>query len=452
MFRFRFGSVLLAIAFAAAPSVSFAAVSSGVRDFVVTAYYSPLSGQCCYVRGGLSADRELNGNGVQAADGTPVFPGLAAAPASYPYGTRVELPGIGVFEVHDRGGAIRELDTGGHRIDIWVGAGEEGLARALAFGVRRVQGTVYLPEDAQPAMEFSLTSLAAPPEQLAQYAVFLGRLPGLRITQGDRSYSALLFQEALRALGYLRRTVTGFFGPETRTAFARFLQDFRLSEPAHDLSDRAASFLAAALARQEAPPPLSAVTEQTSSRASITAAQRLMRYLGYYRGRTDGVYGEGLSAAVLRFQLEQGIISQETESGAGRIGPRTLRALTDEWNRRLTAARAERELMLLRVDRVLAERGAYVERFLSEGDNGPTVRLLQEQLAERGFFPLKEVNGNFGPLTQAAVLAFQRDRDIVQSGAADGAGVFGPRTLVALRREEQMEAYGRVRARGWGAL
>jgi len=40
----------------------------------------------------------------------------------------------------------------------------------------------------------------------------------------------------------------------------------------------------------------------------------------------------------------------------------------------------------------------------------------------------------------------------VQSGAADGAGVFGPRTLVALRREEQMEAYGRVRARGWGAL
>ncbi|MDO8468347.1 MAG: 3D domain-containing protein [Candidatus Peribacter sp.] len=112
------------------------------QDFILTAYYSPLPGQCCYVKGGYRADKVLNGEGTNGADGTEVYPGMIAAPSSYAFGTVVALPGIGRFAVHDRGGAIVELD-GAHRLDIWVGYGEEGLARALAFGVRRVRGTVY---------------------------------------------------------------------------------------------------------------------------------------------------------------------------------------------------------------------------------------------------------------------------------------------------------------------
>ncbi|MFH1670010.1 MAG: hypothetical protein ABIA92_00290, partial [Patescibacteria group bacterium] len=34
------------------------------QEFLVTAYYSPIPGQCCYVKGGLEADKILNGEGV----------------------------------------------------------------------------------------------------------------------------------------------------------------------------------------------------------------------------------------------------------------------------------------------------------------------------------------------------------------------------------------------------
>src|SRR3989338_11176543 len=113
------------------------------REFVITAYYSPLPDQCCYVRGTYAADTLLNGKGIAGADGTAVYPGMIAAPKSYVFGTRVELPGIGVGTVHDRGGAINVLESGSHRLDLWMGYGEEGLARALAFGVQRLKGTVY---------------------------------------------------------------------------------------------------------------------------------------------------------------------------------------------------------------------------------------------------------------------------------------------------------------------
>ena len=76
------------------------------RDFVITAYYSPLPGQCCYVKGGEIADKILNGNGTHGADGTAVHPGMIAAPKSYAFGTRIQLPGIGIGTVNDRGGAI----------------------------------------------------------------------------------------------------------------------------------------------------------------------------------------------------------------------------------------------------------------------------------------------------------------------------------------------------------
>ena len=83
------------------------------------------------MRGTYAADTLLNGKGIAGADGTGVYLGMAAAPQSYEFGTRIVFPGIGTVTVHDRGGAITELETGAHRLDLWMGYGEEGLARAL---------------------------------------------------------------------------------------------------------------------------------------------------------------------------------------------------------------------------------------------------------------------------------------------------------------------------------
>ncbi len=64
-------------------------------------------------------------------------------------------------------------------------------------------------------------------------------------------------------------------------------------------------------------------------------------------------------------------------------------------------------------------------RTLQDGSSGPDVVLLQTRLKERGF-PPGAVDGEFGPGTQAAVLAFQSSEGLL----ADG--VVGPRTGAAL--------------------
>jgi peptidoglycan hydrolase-like protein with peptidoglycan-binding domain len=62
---------------------------------------------------------------------------------------------------------------------------------------------------------------------------------------------------------------------------------------------------------------------------------------------------------------------------------------------------------------------------LKEGSSGPDVTALQQRLQAAGFDPGK-VDGEFGPGTEAAVMAFQKSEGLVPDGVA------GPRTLAAL--------------------
>ena len=63
--------------------------------------------------------------------------------------------------------------------------------------------------------------------------------------------------------------------------------------------------------------------------------------------------------------------------------------------------------------------------FLSLGSRGPTVTRLQRRLKSLGFNP-GALDGDFGPATQAAVIAFQKSSGLLADGVA------GPRTLKAL--------------------
>ena len=111
------------------------------QQFVVSAYYSPLPGQKVYVMGSYEADVRLNGQGLRGADFTKVYPGMLAAPPSYPFGTKISIPGVGVGTVHDRGGAIQEGGSG-DRIDVWMGWGDDGRVRAMQWGMKSVTGTI----------------------------------------------------------------------------------------------------------------------------------------------------------------------------------------------------------------------------------------------------------------------------------------------------------------------
>jgi lysozyme family protein len=57
---------------------------------------------------------------------------------------------------------------------------------------------------------------------------------------------------------------------------------------------------------------------------------------------------------------------------------------------------------------------------LSAGSSGPLVESLQKSLVAHGYY-LGDVDGNFGHLTTAAVLAFQADNGLPTTGVADAA-------------------------------
>lgn len=85
-------------------------------EFIATAYSSSLD--------------ECDNTPFITASGQRVRWGIVAADKKYPFGTKIYIPYFQqVFEVQDRGGAIR-----GNRIDIWFPSKEA----AVKFGVKRL--------------------------------------------------------------------------------------------------------------------------------------------------------------------------------------------------------------------------------------------------------------------------------------------------------------------------
>ncbi|MBU0458171.1 peptidoglycan-binding protein [Patescibacteria group bacterium] len=422
------------------------------QEFIITAYYSPIEGQCCYVKGGLKADKILNGEGIRSADGTGVYPGMIAAPSTYPFGTRILLPGLGTFEVNDRGGAITELAGGVHRLDVWVGHGEEGLARALSLGVRHIKGTVYPVNARKPEVAFDFGAIPTIYERLNPYMPEGGNFLAVRPEEGDKGPSVKLLQEYLVRAGYKKHKVNGVYDASTSQSLLEFIRDYQLDESSVYLTEKTAAVLLAAVQRSEAGHPISGFVEKGSALSVNQEAQRILRFLGYYSGRTDGEYEGALSGSILKFQQDYGLVGTHKDPGAGRIGPVTQTALRTVWNRILVYERARDLLDRTRVVQVLKERGEVVERFLGEGEGWKEVKSLQNILARKGYFPEDRVSGYFGPITKEAVIKYQLAEGLIDSADHQAAGFVGPKTLQTLNNERVREVYRRVRGEGWRVL
>jgi cell wall-associated NlpC family hydrolase len=122
----------------------------------------------------------------------------------------------------------------------------------------------------------------------------------------------------------------------------------------------------------------------------------LQRLLGV---RADGRFGEATLHAVRRFQSEHGLLVD------GQVGPHTWAALEREW------------------------RGFAGEAVLREGSTGAAVAVVQRLLGVTA-------DGDFGPITLAAVRAFQSHHGLVVDGQV------GDHTLTALRRRGPVEHHG----------
>ncbi len=72
----------------------------------------------------------------KTASGVQTMPGICACGPSYPFGTRFEIPKLGVFVCRDRGSEIDD-----DRLDIWMPS--ESLARK--FGRKTLKVKVHCP-------------------------------------------------------------------------------------------------------------------------------------------------------------------------------------------------------------------------------------------------------------------------------------------------------------------
>ena len=153
---------------------------------------------------------------------------------------------------------------------------------------------------------------------------------------------------------------------------------------------------------------------------AVLELQAALKLLGFYADTVDGIFSQSTATAVSQFQEAAGLAAD------GIVGQ-------DTWNRLFPVAESAIENPIanapLAADNSEINPQAQPTNFpvLRRRMRGPAVRDLQERLRAKGFLRVG-ADGVFGPETQAAVKAAQRQYQL----PADG--IVGPATWEALLR------------------
>lgn len=313
------------------------------RQFTVTGYYSPLPNQTWYITGSYEAEKRLNGHGIRGADGTPVFPGMIAAPKSYPFGTVICLPDFGCGSVHDRGGAI--VEKGGRniarhdRLDLWMGYGEEGLARALDLGLWHTNGTLYEPGQGS-NVNIAVNFKAASP---------IGRLLDLpapvqfakNLYKGAQGEAVEALQQALQDLDFYQGPTDGVYSAAVKQAVLDFqLEHFVIeterSAGAGGFGPSTREALSAAVYKHETQQKLAerwndfhfeGNLAKGKRDESVIKLQEMLIQRELLDHQPTGYFGKLTKAALIEFQLQEDLIAHSKAAGAGTVGPKTRELL-----------------------------------------------------------------------------------------------------------------------------
>lgn len=311
------------------------------RSFTVTGYYSPLPDQSFYITGDYDSEIRLNGRGIAGADETPVFPGMIAAPESYEFGTKICLENFGCGEVHDRGGAIvtkGKRDLAKHdRLDLWMGFGEAGLLRALAFGVQHIEGKMF---SAQSDVAVNVNFHAALP--LAQ---ILNLPPRVEFREnlwlGKKGDLVEQLQMALQKLDFYAGEIDGVFDKDLEKAVLNFQIKNFILETASDsgagrFGPQTRLKLTDVLHKVETQKQIAEkwaefhfeedITKGKRS-ADVLKLQEILVQQEFMDHVPTGYFGKITKAALIEFQEANGLIKNEFSAGAGIVGPKTREKL-----------------------------------------------------------------------------------------------------------------------------
>ena len=352
------------------------------KTFIISAYYSPLPCQMRYVTGSYNGDIRLNGGGKRGADGTFVYPVMIAAPRTYDFGTKMDIPEVGIVAVHDRGGAIRPADGSAllyDRLDIWMGYGDKGLERALRWGKRTYEVVVYGSNDSIQE-QISLSDYSpdeATPNDCSQ--VVLASVNTETVANAEINY-----------------------GEAASSSTINVTSDKHMTN-----------------------------MEFSSMGEEVKALQAELKNLNFYKGEITGFYGELTQHAVFKFQQSQMLVRDKNSQGAGNFGPKTRDRLNEitATRRYNTAVVADKTVQYEKMVAARSKRDQVIVSELRYGTTGHEVSKLQRFLKDKGFFEGVLITEYYGPVTKEAVLKFQKANNIIVSENDTGAGDVGPNTL-----------------------
>lgn len=432
-----------------------------VKTFTISAYYSPCEGQERYATGSYSGDIRLNGSGVNSADGTPVYPGMVAAPKTYPFGTKMSIPGIGTIAIHDRGGAIVQAGERGQeydRLDVWMGYCDAGLQRALTWGKKALDVTVYGIDDSI-VEEVYLEGFSIA-ESFVKNVILAPQLFDKDVWYLSTGEDVEDLQRYLKELGYFDGKISGYYGDETRDAVYRFQLDNEIVHSPEDLGAghtgvNTRKVLDLAIARMREEQEQAGMQKLQKGRVllenypdldksdhnfvrslelgmigdDVRVLQEELVNMGLLRIPATGYYGELTQHAVFKFQQKIGILASQDELGAGIFGPQTRERMNSLVNHRLDQVSY---IAYNRNERNPLEIPTQVEdgfvRALAVGDRGGDVKDLQALLKQLGFFKGAFLTEFYGEQTKAALVAFQLANQLIESEEDPSAGVLNEAT------------------------
>jgi peptidoglycan hydrolase-like protein with peptidoglycan-binding domain len=317
----------------------------------------------------------MNGEGKTTASGQPVRIGVVAAPREKPFNTRVHIKQtINIkgapynLDFHgtilDRGGAIHSASRL-PRLDIYMGKGQEGLCRAINFGVQTVyvefDNDVTLPDSTSfegvstdcknPNTEtvplasgtkktfdpFTMPigvgsdteDLKTVQKLLTRVGAYTGSINGL---YNDALTDAIFrFQKANGIVKEKTDDGAGTYGPKTRAMLKALLSgELNKTNNSTVINDTATT-------NNSTTPDITTPTtnltpsQTTSEIGDVRDLQTKLKDLGYFKYDVDGIYNKRLVDALYAFQLEKKIVTGEEDPGAGYYGPVTKSTLAESY-------------------------------------------------------------------------------------------------------------------------
>ncbi|MEM7726287.1 MAG: peptidoglycan-binding protein [Cyanobacteria bacterium P01_A01_bin.45] len=155
---------------------------------------------------------------------------------------------------------------------------------------------------------------------------------------------------------------------------------------------------------------------------SVSSLQQQLQKAGYYKAPITRVYDKRTEDAVRRFQKNAGIRID------GVAGVSTLQKLENWRTTKPTAVKPKKPTVVKTstakkpvAKNTVAKAQSNSSKFLKRGNEGESVRILQERLRIANFY-YGNATGIFGPITEGAVKRFQAAYNL------DVDGVVGPQT------------------------